>query len=204
MALEDDGKPLLTDSKQQQQQKEQHASRSPSPLPYQRQPEEGRGRGEDDEEGDEESTFRIRLMNPRLFLTKTIVIIAASYAFIPLIALFNEGEISAVLFAIILVALHLFFIVIYLYRVRYRELDGDWKSLAYRLLGLIACIGLLFLVAGTLSENLWVLAAELAALCVVHTFILSLLMVEVRLPGSSSTGLFAKKDAVREDGSVQV
>ena len=125
----------------------------------------------------------VRLASPRLFLTKTAVIVVASYAFIPLIALHNAGRISAIAYASILVALHVAFIVIYLYRVRWRELDGgDRRSIAARVLGLCACVYLLFLVAGHLADGLGLLAIELLGLCAVHTVILALLMTSVRLP----------------------
>ena len=125
----------------------------------------------------------VRLVSPRLFLTKTAVIVVASYAFIPLIALHNAGRISAIAYASVLVALHVAFIVIYLYRVRWRELDGgDRRSIAARVLGLCACVYLLFLVAGHLADGLGLLAIELLGLCAVHTVILALLMTSVRLP----------------------
>ena len=127
----------------------------------------------------------VRLVSPRLFLTKTAVIVVASYAFIPLIALHNAGRISAIAYASILVALHVAFIVIYLYRVRWRELDGgDRRSIAARVLGLVACIYLLYLVADHLADGLGLLAIELLGLCVVHTVILALLMTVVRLPNN--------------------
>ena len=127
----------------------------------------------------------VRLASPRLFLTKTAVIVVASYAFIPLIALHNAGRISAIAYASILVALHVAFIVIYLYRVRWRELDGgDRRSIAARVLGLVACIYLLYLVADHLADGLGLLAIELLGLCVVHTVILALLMTVVRLPNN--------------------
>jgi len=97
-------------------------------------------------------------------------------------------QISALAYAIILVSLHVGFVVIYLWRVRFRELDGgDYRSIAARVLGLAFCIVLLWLVAKftTTSDDvkLWVLAIELLGLCAVHTLILTFLMVRVRLPG---------------------
>ena len=47
-----------------------------------------------------------------------------------------------------------------------------------RILGLLFCIGLLFLVAGQLQQKLGILALELLGLCAVHTLILALLMVK--------------------------
>ena len=132
------------------------------------------------------NTLRIRLTDPQLFFKKTAIIILASYGFIPLIYFHNEGEISALVFAMILVALHLAFLIIYLFRVKFGKLDGDRKSLIYRILGLCFCVVLLILVAEFLPSKIWLLAIVLLALCVVHTLILLLLMVEVRLPGTPS------------------
>ena len=61
--------------------------------------EEGGGVGGGGEEGEEErvfegekvvDSFEISLTNPRLFLQKTLVVVLASYAFIPVIYFFNE------------------------------------------------------------------------------------------------------------------
>ena len=60
--------------------------------------------------------------------------------------------------------------------------DGDWRSFAARLLGLVACVGLLMLVSGQLSHtDLGTLALELAGLSVVHVLVLLLLMTRVVL-----------------------
>lgn len=119
---------------------------------------------------------------PRLFLKKTAVIILASYAFIPLIAANQAGHLSAVAYGTVLVALHLFFIAVYAYRVQFRKLDADWRSLALRVIGLLACAWLLYVVAGHMPSSLGLLAVELLGLCAVHTLVLALLMVEVRFP----------------------
>jgi hypothetical protein len=150
-----------------------------------------------------EEHLQIRLTNPKLFLQKTLVIVLASYAFIPLIALHNGGEISALIFALILVILHLAFIIIYIYKVKFRELDGDRRSLIMRILGLIVCVGLLVLVAEFLPDKLWLLAIELLGLCLVHTFILCLLMVEVRLPGSPKLQDIPTESDITEVGEIQ-
>ena len=50
------------------------------------------GVGEEGEVLEEEkvTSLEVRLTNPRLFLTKTLIVIIASYAFIPVIYWFNE------------------------------------------------------------------------------------------------------------------
>jgi len=121
----------------------------------------------------------LSIPNPRLFVLKSLFVWAASFAFIPLMALNNEGRISAVAYASILVALHVLFLVIYFWRVPFRDLDRNWRSLAARCLGLFASVYLLYLVAGSLSSNLGLLAIDLVGLCMVHTLILTLLTVKV-------------------------
>ena len=120
--------------------------------------------------------FTMSLPEPYMFLKKTLFIVAATYLFIPLIALHNKGELSTLLYASILVGLHVIFIVVYFWRVKMKELDQDRRSLYARILGLLACLYLLYMVAGNLEEDLGRLALELLGLCAVHTLILALLM----------------------------
>lgn len=125
------------------------------------------------------SQRRCQLLHPRLFVAKTIFVWAASFAFVPLIDANEEGRISAVVYAVVLVALHVLFLIIYFWRVRFRELDPNWRSLVARVLGLVASVYLLYLVAGHLSTNLSTLSLELFGLCLVHTFILLLLTIRI-------------------------
>lgn len=80
----------------------------------------------------------------------------------------------------ILVALHVVFVVLYFYRVRFRDLDPSRRSLAARVVGLLACVYLLYMVAGHLPKHMGKLAVMLVGLCCVHSLILALLSVEVR------------------------
>ena len=114
-----------------------------------------------------------------LFFKKTLVIVLASYLFLPLMGLHDDGEITSLAYATILVSLHLFFLLIYFYRVRYKDLEADSSSRTFRVLGLVFCVILLLLVAGNLDNDLKMLAVELIALCAVHTVILAFLMVKV-------------------------
>ena len=125
----------------------------------------GKGGGEDDgamakplvenvEEAEPTTTARFSFTDWKLFLTKTAIIVCATYLFIPLIALHNKGKVSSTAYAGILIALHVCFIIIYCYKVRFGSLDPSWRSLWARILGLLFCIGLLFLVAGQPSEHL--------------------------------------------------
>ena len=83
------------------------------------------------------------LPEKRLFLAKCVFVWAATYAFIPLIAAHQRGRITATVYASLLVAIHVLFIVIYFYKVNFRRLDGSWRSLAARVCGLGACVYLL-------------------------------------------------------------
>lgn len=128
----------------------------------------------------ETSPLKIELTNKKLFFVKTAVIFLATYAFIPIMALHNDGHLTSLTYAVILVALHIAFLAIYVWRVKFRELDPNNASLAARILGLITCVGLLALVAGQLEDDLGRLAIELMGLCAVHTLILGLLMTRCR------------------------
>ena len=129
------------------------------------------------------------LTSPKLFIQKTIIIIVCTYAFIPLILLHNANDISSVIYASILVAIHILFVIIYFWRVKFNKLDKSKRALAARVLGLVICVCLLALVAGHLESNIGRLALDLAGLCVVHTVILGLLMIRSgpRLEGSDDT-----------------
>jgi hypothetical protein len=128
--------------------------------------------------------------DPRLFWTKTLVIVLASYLFVPIMALHDAGDLSSLAYAIILVVLHLAFLVIYLYKVQVRKLDADYRSVAARVLGLAFCVALLMVVSQFIQADagqLGKLALVLLLLCVVHTAILFLLMVKTEPSDASST-----------------
>lgn len=117
--------------------------------------------------------------NPKLFTAKTLFIWAASFAFVPLVAANNDGRISAVVYAVVLVVLHVLFLVIYFWRVKFRDLDPGWRSLTARCLGLLASVYLLYLVAGSLPDDIRLLTLDIFGLCFVHTLVLLLLTLKV-------------------------
>ena len=124
---------------------------------------------------------RLELVSPRTFLFKNLFIFAATYAFIPIIGEHDEGRIAGMTYALILVGLHLLFIVVYFWKVKFGQLDPDKKTLCARVVGLIFCLLLLMLVAGNLSDgDLSMLSVELLGLCAVHSLILALLSIRVR------------------------
>ncbi|GMH78036.1 hypothetical protein TL16_g07637 [Triparma laevis f. inornata] len=132
---------------------------------------------------------KFKIMNPKQFLYKNIFIILATYMFIPIIALHDDNKIGGITYASILIGIHVLFIIIYFYKVKFLKLDSNNKQLAARVLGLIFCVMLLGLVAGNLDEDLGMLALELMGLCAVHSMILLLVTVEVNGDGGIENGV---------------
>ena len=62
----------------------------------------------------------LELPNPVMFAAKAAFVWAATFAFVPLIAARQAGRLSALAYALVLVALHLLFIAIYFWRVKFR------------------------------------------------------------------------------------
>lgn len=124
---------------------------------------------------------RFKIARPYQFLAKNLFIIFATYLFIPIIALHDDGDIGGIAYASILIAIHVLFIVIYFWRVKFLKLDKNNRQLAARVLGLVFCVMLLGLVAGNLDEDLGMLAVELLGLCLVHSAILLLVTIEVNV-----------------------
>ncbi len=121
---------------------------------------------------------KYELVNKRVFALKTMFIVAATYLFIPLMLLHDENKITSTVYALTLVALHLLFLIIYFYKVKFMQLDQNKTALFVRLLGLLFCVMLLGLTASSLSDDLGSLAIELVGLCAVHTLILAFLMMK--------------------------
>ena len=123
-------------------------------------------------------TTSYNLVDTGLFIKKTIFICCASYCFIPIMSLHNSGKLTSLVYAGVLVGLHLVFVVVYFYKVKFSDLSYSRASFWGRVLGLFFCVGLLMVVAGNLDEDLSKLSLELLGLCAVHTVILALLMVK--------------------------
>ena len=122
--------------------------------------------------------MRLILLDRRLFVRKTATVILATVALIPLASLKSGMPLGLYLGS--LVVLHLFVLALYVYRVRFRELDPDWRSLAARVLAIGFVLYLLAAVEGfdaADSRRTMLLQAALAA--GLHTFVLALLMVRV-------------------------
>jgi hypothetical protein len=121
---------------------------------------------------------RARLVNPRLFWIKTLSVFALAFALVPLVAL--KQEFPATLYAAGLVVLHIGVLLVYLYRVRFRELDPDRRSLFGRALALAVVSYLLYAVSSFDPDTpLGMLTLQMLGVSVLHTAVLALLMVRI-------------------------
>lgn len=121
---------------------------------------------------------RLVLLKPALFLRKVVLVFLASYALLPLLA--YKSSMPGALYVSLLVLIHVGVLVLYLYKVAFRDLDVDRVSLGGRILGLAVTTWLLTVVSGWQDrQHVGVLAAQMLVLCLVHTFMLALLMVAV-------------------------
>lgn len=119
-----------------------------------------------------------RLLEPRLFLWKASSVLLLSLLLFPILT-YRDG-IPATLYAGALVVLHVAILGIYLYRVRFRELDPDMRALTLRVLALIVVSYLLVVVSkfdpdGPRST----LALQLLAITAFHAILLALVMIRV-------------------------
>ena len=134
--------------------------------------------------------MRVEIADPALFIKKTVTVFAVSFALLPLVGF--KSDIPAMLYVVNLVVLHLFVLAAYLYRVRVRELDPDARSLIARLLAVAVVVYLLFAVS-SFEEGAprSTLALQMLGLSVLHTAMLTLLMVRVRYAERSADELHA-------------
>lgn len=126
------------------------------------------------------SGVRFAIVDPRLLLWKSASVFALSFALLPLVAL--KSDVPAIAYAGSLVALHVVIVAIYLYRVRFRELDPDRRSLIARVGGLVLTSYLLIAASKFGAESSFaVLAAQMFVLAAAHLLMLLLMMVRVEL-----------------------
>ena len=122
---------------------------------------------------------RLVLLTPALFVRKMVLVVLASYALLPLLA--YKSSLPGALYVSLLIIIHVGVLVLYLYRVTFRDLDADRASLGGRILGLAFAIWLLTVVSGWQDRtHMGILAAQMLVLCLVHTLVLALLMVAVQ------------------------
>jgi len=121
---------------------------------------------------------KLVLLNPALFLRKTALIILASYSLLPL--LLYKSSLPGALYASLLIVIHVGVLIVYVYKVRFRDLDVDRLSLGGRVLGLVTVIWLLTVVSGWQDhDHVGILAVQMLVLCLVHTVVLAFLMVAI-------------------------
>ena len=121
---------------------------------------------------------RFLLLEPRLFLWKAAGVLVLSAALFPVLSV-RDG-LPATAYAGSLVVLHIAILGIYLYRVRFRDLDPDARALALRVLALVVVSYLLVVVsrfdpAGPKST----LAMQLLAITAFYAILLALVMIRV-------------------------
>ncbi len=120
----------------------------------------------------------LRLEDPRLFFIKAMSVVVLSYALLPLLAI--KGSIPAVTYVGLLVVIHVIVLVIYVYRVRFRELDPSIRSLVARLIALIVVTWLLVIVSRFEDDSSWgTLALQMLGISVFHALLLALIMFHV-------------------------
>jgi len=119
------------------------------------------------------------LHKPILFMKKVVLVVAGSFFLLPLIM--YKSKLSGIVFAICLILIHVVVLVVYLYKVKFRELDVDRSSLGGRLLGLIVTIWLLTVVSGWTegTSSIIMLGLQMVVLSFVHASVLAFLMVAV-------------------------
>ena len=120
----------------------------------------------------------LRLDEPRLFLIKTLSVLVLSYALLPILAI--KGSIPAYLYVGLMIVIHIFVLAIYVYRVRFRELDASYRSLIARLIALGVVTYLLIVVSRFEDESSWTrLALQMLGVTVFHALLLALIMFRV-------------------------
>lgn len=130
--------------------------------------------------------MRFVLSNPRLFMVKTGSVFVLSFALVPLLQW--KDDLPALLYTGSLVALHVFILGIYLYRVRFRDLDPDRRSLVARVLGLAITVYLLSATSAfDADSSIAQLALQMLGVSLVHMLILALLMVRAVPAGHAAS-----------------
>ena len=127
-------------------------------------------------------TVRVSMTDWALFTRKTVAVFGLSLLVVPLVEL--QGGLPAMAYVMGLIALHLFVLAIYCYRVRFRELDPDARSLVARV-GALAFMVYLLVVVSDFEESTptSTLLLQMLVISVLHTVVLALLMTRIRYRG---------------------
>lgn len=123
--------------------------------------------------------WRIRILDPQLFVRKLVLLLVFSAAFVPL--KYFEWDTALTWYIVLLLVLHVYFVFVLIWRVRWKELAEHKRSFALRIIAVAFFVFLLaILEAGvTFVEFLVFLAASL----VIHVFLLLSLTVDAhRMP----------------------
>lgn len=126
---------------------------------------------------------QLRILDPPLFWRKVILLIVFSAAFIPLKAYKLEREFE--LYVLFLLLLHVYFVFILIYRVRWKVLAANRRSFILRLLAIAFFIAVLAKnrTGATLNEFLVFLAIAL----VIHVGLLFSLTLVAESPPQAET-----------------
>ncbi len=138
--------------------------------------------------------MRLTMTNWPLFIKKTVAVFALSLLVVPLVGM--KGGFPATLYLVGLIVLHVFVLGIYLYRIRFRELDHDFRSLIARIAAL-AFVGFLLVPVSEFDDStprstlIW----QMLGVSVLHTAVLLLLMVRASRPDAYPRSSIADEPA---------
>ncbi|MBT5775533.1 MAG: hypothetical protein HOH95_14295 [Dehalococcoidia bacterium] len=117
----------------------------------------------------------LRLDEPRLFLIKALSVLVLSYALLPILAV--KSSVPAYFYVSLMIVIHILVLAIYVYRVRFRELDASYRSLIARLIALAVVTYLLVVVSRFEDDASWaMLAFQMLGVTVFHAILLALIM----------------------------
>lgn len=124
--------------------------------------------------------LRLSVDDPRLLSIKIVTEFAAAFALLPLIS--EKARFPSLLYVGFLLVLHLVVLVAYVYRVRFRELNPDWRSLVARLVAVAVVVYFLVLVSDFQDgQSVARIAWTLLVISVLHAVVTTLLMLRVTL-----------------------
>lgn len=119
-----------------------------------------------------------RLEELRLFIIKALSVLVLSYALLPILAI--KSSVPAYFYVSLMIVIHILVLGIYLYRVRFRELDASYRSLIARLIALGVVTYLLVIVSRFADDASWTtLALQMAGVTVFHALLLALIMFRI-------------------------
>ena len=120
----------------------------------------------------------LHLEEPNIFLGKALSVLVLSIALLPILAL--KSNIPAILYVGALVVIHILVLAIYFYRVRFRELDPNFRSLFARIIALAVVTYLLVIVSRFEPDSSWLtLSYQMLGITIFHALLLVLIMVRV-------------------------